>query len=88
MFVSSGAFWKLRDLSLTYDFPTSLFRNMNAIKGISLTAFARNLITLLPADNWYADPEFSNTNGNATGINNTLNTPPVRQIGGTLRVIF
>jgi TonB-linked SusC/RagA family outer membrane protein len=88
MYISSGAFWKLRDVALSYDFPKSIINHLKAIKGISLTAFARNLITLLPDDNWYADPEFSNTNGNSTGINNSLNTPPTRQIGGTLKVIF
>jgi len=88
MYVSSGAFWKLRDLSLSFDFPKSIMNSIKFIRGISLTAFARNLVTLRPDDNWYTDPEFSNTNGNSTGINNSLNTPPTRQVGGTLKVTF
>jgi hypothetical protein len=43
---------------------------------------------LLPDDNWFTDPEFSNTSGNSTGLNTTLNTPPTRQIGGSIKVVF
>jgi hypothetical protein len=88
MYVSSGAFWKLRDLSLSYDLPKSVMNSIKFVKGISITGFARNVLTLRPKDNWYTDPEFSNTNGNSSGLNNTLNTPPTRQIGGTLKVTF
>lgn len=88
MFVSSGAFWKLREISLGYQLPNSLFGKGKVIKGVSLTGFGRNLLVFLPKDNWYTDPEFSNTNGNSTGINNTFNTPPVRQYGATLRATF
>jgi len=88
MYVSSGAFWKLRDVSLTYDLPKSILDKMKPFRSMAFTAFARNLVTLLPADNWYTDPEFSNTNGNSTGINTTSNTPPTYQIGGTIKVTF
>ena len=88
MYVSSADFWKLRDLSLSYEFPRSIMGHIKSIKGISITAFARNLITLRPDDNWYTDPEFSNTNGNSTGINTSLNTPPTRQMGATIKVTF
>lgn len=86
MFVSSAAFWKLRDVSLTYDFSRTTLRNVRALKGVSISIWGRNLITLLPNDNWYTDPEFSITNGNAQGYNNTLNTPPTRQAGATLKI--
>jgi len=88
LYVSSGAFWKLRDVSLSYELPKSVMSHLKGLKGIAVTAWARNLFTWLPADNWYADPEFSNTNGNSTGLNTTLNTPPTRQIGGTIKVTF
>jgi TonB-linked SusC/RagA family outer membrane protein len=87
-YVSSGAFWKLRDLSLSYDLPKSVMNHVKALKGISITAWARNLVTILPDDNWFTDPEFSNTSGNSTGLNTTLNTPPTRQIGGTIKIVF
>jgi hypothetical protein len=53
-----------------------------------LTIWGRNLKTWLPADNWYTDPEFANTSGNATGINTSLNTPPTKQLGGTIKLVF
>jgi TonB-linked SusC/RagA family outer membrane protein len=87
LFISSADFWKIRDMALTYDFPESLFRGKN-LKGASFSTFARNLLTFLPKDNWYTDPELSNTNGNSQGINTTGNTPPTRQIGATLKLVF
>ncbi len=87
LFISSADFWKIRDMSLSYDFPESLFRGKN-LKGVSFSTWARNVLTFLPKDNWYTDPELSNTNGNSQGINTTLNTPPTRQVGATLRLVF
>ncbi|HEX2608427.1 MAG TPA: hypothetical protein VHK91_13650, partial [Flavisolibacter sp.] len=88
VYVSSGDFWKLRDVSFAYEFPSSLFRRGSVLHGVNVSVWGRNLVTLLPADNVYTDPEFSNTSGNAQGINNTLNTPPTRQLGGTVKFIF
>ena len=87
-FISSADFWKLRDVSVNYDFPDQLFSTNKIIKGITVSFWGRNLITLLPKDNWYTDPEFSNTLGNSQGINTTLNTPPTRQIGTTVKFMF
>ena len=86
-FATSADFWKLRDVSLNYDLPESLF-NGKVFKGASFSVWGRNLITLLPKDNWYTDPELSNTAGNSQGINTTLNTPPTRQMGATLKLVF
>jgi outer membrane receptor protein involved in Fe transport len=88
LYMYSGAFWKLRDVSLEYDFPNEFLKTMNFVRGGSFSIWARNLLTLLPKDNWFADPEFSNTNGNGMGITDVFNTPPVKQIGATLRFNF
>jgi len=86
---SSGDFWKLREVNLTYDFDVTKWGTISkTIKGVSLTAWGRNLKTWLAKDNWFTDPEFSNTNGNSIGINTTANTPPTRQFGGTIKVVF
>ena len=87
-FTYSGAFWKLRDVSLSYTFPKNWVQKLKVVKSATLTAFGRNLFTWLPKDNWYTDPEFSNTTGIGTGINVTGNTPPARQYGATLNIIF
>jgi TonB-linked SusC/RagA family outer membrane protein len=88
MFYSSGSFWKLRDLSLTYDFPASVMRSLKSVKGISFGLWARNLVTLLAADNYFMDPELSNTSGNSQGVSGTGQTPTTRQIGATLKFTF
>ncbi len=87
-FTTSGAFWKIRDISLDFSFPQKWYRGFKALKGLSLSFFGRNLFTWVPEENIYTDPEFSNTNGNGVGINTSLNTPPTRQYGATLRVTF
>ena len=87
-FTTSGAFWKIRDVSLDFALPQSWYRRIKALKGLDLSFFGRNLFTWLPKENMYTDPEFSNTNNNGVGINTTANTPPVRQYGATLKVIF
>jgi hypothetical protein len=87
-FTSSAAFWKLRAVSLAYEFGQSVVRRVKVVKGINLSIWGRNLVTLLPKDNYYTDPEFSNTTGNGIGINVTGNTPAARQYGATLSVRF
>lgn len=87
-FTTSGAFWKIRDISLDFAFPQKWYGKFKALKGLGLSFFGRNLFTWLPEENIYTDPEFSNTTGNAVGINNSFNTPPTRQYGATLRVTF
>lgn len=88
MFATSGAFWKIRDASLAWNIPQRWVNKTKVVKSASLSVFGRNLFTWLPKDNIYTDPEFSTTNGNGIGINNSFNTPPVRQFGATLSVVF
>jgi len=87
-FTTSGAFWKIRDVSLDFAVPKSWYNKSKALKSVDLSIFGRNLFTWLPKENIYTDPEFSNTNTNGVGINTTANTPPVRQYGATLKVSF
>jgi TonB-linked SusC/RagA family outer membrane protein len=88
MFTSSAAFWKIRDLNVSYELPKGVTSRLKVVRGITLSAFARNLVTWLPKDNWYTDPELSNTTGNGQGINTSSNTPPVRQYGGSIKFVF
>jgi TonB-linked SusC/RagA family outer membrane protein len=87
-YTTSAAFWKIRDISLSYQFPQSVVNRLKVVKGMNLSVFGRNMFTWLPKENMYTDPEFSTTNGNGIGINNSFNTPPVRQYGATLNVNF
>ncbi len=88
-YVTSAAFWKLREISLTYDLPNRWFDDGKlGVKGVKVSVQGRNLITLLPSTNVYTDPEFSAGGSNALGYNNLNQTPPSRYIGGTINFNF
>jgi hypothetical protein len=88
-FVTNAWFIKLRDINITYTLPGSLMKKTGIFGGASVGVYGRNLITIVDSKNYYTDPEFSfsNTNG-SIGINNTTNTPPVRQYGININLIF
>jgi TonB-linked SusC/RagA family outer membrane protein len=87
-FVTSGAFWKLREVSLGYSIPASVLSATKYIKGASISLVGRNLLMLLPKSNLYTDPEFSVNNSNAVGINDSFNTPPTRTYGVNVTLTF
>ena len=87
--VVSADVWKIRELSLTYDVPASVFAfTNNTIKGFKVGFVGRNLFWFTPKNNIYADPEFSNTTGNAVGITDSNQTPAARSYGFNLTVTF
>lgn len=86
-YLSSGAFWKLREVSISYNIPSRVFAR-TGIRSASFTLTGRNLFTWLPASNQWTDPEFSNTTGNAQGVNGLGNTPPTRIYGANLTLNF
>ena len=84
-FVYDASYVKLREVSLGYSFPASLF-NKGIIKGVDFVLLGRNLWILhknLP----YADPEDSFSSGNLQGIQ-TGSYPAVRTMGFNVRVKF
>ena len=93
-FITSGAFWKVREVSLGWNVP--LKGNVTkVVKKLGVGLVARNLFTFLPKDNVYADPEFNvitstsqGTSGNAQGISNENLSPPTRLFGATVTVGF
>jgi len=88
-FVTKAWFIKLRYINLSYTLPGNLMKKTGVFSGASVGVYGRNLITIVDSKNFYTDPEFSfsNTNG-SIGINNTTNTPPVRQYGINVNLIF
>jgi hypothetical protein len=86
-YLCSAAFAKLRELSLSYNMPSSLFAK-KGIKGMTVAITGRNLFTWLPKTNQWTDPEFSNTTGNAQGVNGLGNTPPTRIFGANVTLQF
>lgn len=91
-FITSAASWRLRELSITYDLPTSLISKQKIIQGLTVGLVGRNLVLWLPKSNVYTDPDYRGNNdfltGNISGISNATVNPPIRTIGGTLSVKF
>ncbi len=87
-YVTSAAFWKLREVSLSYDLPTSWFANTKIIKSASFTVSGRNLLMLRPKTNLWTDPEFSDGTDNSVGRTSLAQAPPTRIFGATISVNF
>ncbi len=87
-FVTKAWFIKLRDVNLTYSIPAQVVSKTKIFSGASVGVYGRNLITIVDKNNFYTDPEFSFTTGNGQGINTTSQTPPVRQYGININLIF
>ncbi|MBK6937744.1 MAG: SusC/RagA family TonB-linked outer membrane protein [Chitinophagaceae bacterium] len=86
-YLVSGAFWKIRELSLTYNIPSKVLGfTKNVIKGATFTISGRNLFMFLPKTNEWYDPEFANTTGNAMGVAGLDNTPSTRIFGASLNI--
>lgn len=91
-YVISGAFWKLREVSLSYDLPVEFLARSQFIEGARISLQGRNLFMLTPKTNIYTDPEYSDgdglNNGNAIGLANLGQTPPSRYFGLTVSLTF
>lgn len=87
-FITSADSWRIREISLGYNLPMSIFGKQNIIKGVTVTLTARNVALWLPKTNEYTDPDFSINTGNASGINNATINPPTRIFGGNITVKF
>ena len=86
-FVTSAAFWKIRELTLNFNL-TQFINKTKAIKGLNFSLTGRNLFLFRPKDNPYTDPEYNLDTSNATGVTNANQTPPTRIFGANLQVIF
>lgn len=87
-YVNSADFWKLREITLSYNIPKKTVDRLKVVSGINIGVQARNLITWRAKDNVWSDPEFSNTNGNASGNTDINQLPPTKFIGGSISITF
>jgi len=90
-YVVSAAFWKLREVALTYDIPVNAFGSQKVVKKLTLALIAQNLFMWRPKTNQWTDPEFSssiNTNANAVGVASEYLTPPLRSFGFSVNAQF
>jgi TonB-linked SusC/RagA family outer membrane protein len=86
-YVRDATAFKIRELALNYTLPASLLSKTPMSK-VTLGFIARNLYTLLPAENSFSDPEFNNTNDNSVGIGGYFQSPPTRSFGVNLNIEF
>ena len=87
-FVAPAWFIKMRDINLSYTVPGKIVGMTKVFSGATVALYGRNLVAIRDKANQFADPEFSFTTGNGIGINNTDQTPPVRQLGINLNLNF
>lgn len=86
-FVFSSGFWKLRQITLGYDF-TKHVSGLKYIKGIKLNAVANN-VAILKKWTENMDPEnIANISDNETGLDFWTAVPPTRSIGLNLNIKF
>jgi len=88
-YVTSGAFWQLRELDLTFNLDKFIAQS-KFMKGLSVALTGRNLFLWVPKENTYTDPEFSDTGSNSAtrGTNDNNELPPTRVFGGSFKVTF
>jgi TonB-linked SusC/RagA family outer membrane protein len=88
-YLSSAAFWKLREVSLAWDLPV---RNVlgGRIKAAQVGLVGRNLVMLRPKTNTWTDPEFNLRGGtsNAVGFTTEDQTPATRIYGFSVKLTF
>ncbi len=89
LYMTSAAFWKLREVSLTYDIPVKNILG-GAIKAAEVGLIGRNLLMFVPRTNIWTDPEFNTETGtsNAVGYTNEYQTPPTRIWGFSIKLTF
>jgi len=87
-YVTSGAFWKLREANLSFDL-SRWIKKTGFIKRANFAFIGRNLLMWRPKTNNWVDPEFANsaTNGDI-GVNSTQQMPATRFYGANLTVTF
>jgi len=86
--VIDKTFVRLRDISLTYNIPSKLFKN-TGITGASFTIYGKNLALWTPNENSYVDPELSTFGTGLLSEQGEFGTnPSQRSYGATLKLTF
>ena len=85
-FVYDASYVKLRELTLTYSLPSSIFENGKVFKGVDFSVFGRNL-WIIHKNMPYADPEENLSAGNIQGYQSG-SYPTTRTIGLNVKLKF
>jgi hypothetical protein len=87
-FVLDATAFKVRELSLSYDFSKEMLENVG-LSTLRIGVNARNPFIVLPKENrGYADPEIGRSSGNDQGLSVTGQYPITRTYGMTLNLTF
>lgn len=86
-YVRDATAFKIRELALNYSLPKAIL-NQTPLQKVTVGFIARNLYTLLPAENAFSDPEFNNTNDNSVGVGGYFQSPPTRSFGVNINIEF
>jgi hypothetical protein len=90
-YVKDATAFKVRELALNYSLSKKALEN-TFIKSLRIGLVGRNILTFLPKENRFSDPEFNNSRNtddvNAIGIGGYFQSPPTRSYGFSLNVEF
>jgi TonB-linked SusC/RagA family outer membrane protein len=92
-YVKDATALKLREVALNYTLPKHILGNSKVINKLTIGVVGRNLLTFLPEENRFADPEFNNYSegnysANSIGVGGYLQSPPTRSYGFNLNIEF
>ncbi len=90
-FMTSASSWRIREVSLGYEFPKEIFAGQNVIKGLSVSFNARNLFLWVPKSNQFNDPDFaapSSAGNNSAGFADSQVNPATRTVGFNITAKF
>ena len=89
MYMTSGAFWAIRNVSITYQIPHELLMKTRVVQQASFSLIGSNLFMKTPSSNVWGNPEFSDGGtGNGTGSNSLNQMPSARTYGASLNITF
>ena len=87
-FVLPKDYFKLREVSLTYDFPKNLLTK-TPFKKVMVSLVGRNLLLFTPKKNNYVDPEATNLgNDLLSEFGESTGTSSTRNFGANIKVVF
>lgn len=86
-YVKDATALKMRELAVNYELPANLLTK-TPLKKVTVGFIGRNLLTWLPAENRFSDPEFNNESDNRIGIGGYRQSPPTKSYGFSLNVEF
>jgi TonB-linked SusC/RagA family outer membrane protein len=86
-YVRDASSVKLREVALRYDIPSEAIQSIGLSK-LTIGFVGRNLLTWLPEENRFSDPEFNNSLGNAIGEGGYFQSPPTRNYGLSVNLEF